>query len=243
MLITVVVGWALYTFCVHTFVGHNRVLKPLLAAPMPPLARTTLEVLWHLVTVMLACVAVAIAVYPVTHGPLDLALVEVFAVVILFLVFGPLHAGAGLHTPQWILLGPLLLCMAGLRLSVPYVAPVLLGLIAIVHLAWALGVAWPAPSRASAGAYLAGVPRGVRGPGRVACLAVALVLAGLALAVAADLPWARWLCVSVFAARFLYGVVESRFRPSIMGTPYAHLSLGFYSPLCALIAALAAVHA
>jgi len=50
-----------------------------------------------------------------------------------------------------------------------------------------------------------------------------------------------WVLVGVLVARGLYGYVDHRFRPGIIDTPFMQLNRRYYSPLCLLLAGLAAV--
>lgn len=124
--------------------------------------------------------------------------------------------------------------------------------IALIHLAWAAGVLWPAKDSKQLARWVLGGDAGVELPGRGACVGVALVLGGLAIAWLGaargdqSASWMRWvigvswLGVVVFALRGLGGFFERRFRPSIKGSPYAKMSIMLYSPLCLALAALVA---
>lgn len=124
--------------------------------------------------------------------------------------------------------------------------------IALVHLAWAAGVLWPAKDSAQLAQWVLGGEAGIAMPGRAACMGVALVLGGLAMVWLGaargeqSAPWMRWvtgvswLGVGVFALRGLGGFFERRFRPSIKSSPYAKMNIMLYSPLCLALAALVA---
>ena len=127
----------------------------------------------------------------------------------------------------------------------------LLVMIALAHLGWALGVAWPARDRQALALHVIGRHRL---PGPLACVVVAAALTAFALAFAVDagahpslaaharaLVAVRLGVVAIFAGRGLFGFVERRFRPAIAGTPYASYSRYLYSPLSLLLAGLGAL--
>jgi hypothetical protein len=132
----------------------------------------------------------------------------------------------------------------------PYLASILvaiaLGAIAALHVYWAAGGRWPGHDDASLADAVIGP---TRMPGPAACLAVAvLLLVAAALVVGAAAVPAPPLAVrigaagvaAVFALRAGYGFLEARLRPSIRGSRYATLNRRYYSPLCLVLAALAA---
>jgi len=93
--------------------------------------------------------------------------------------------------------------------------------LSLLHLYWAVGGLWPGKDRRELAAKIIG-DRPM--PGSIPCLVVAVaLLIG---------PW-RYpqLAACVFLLRGTLGLVEARFRPSIIGTPYQQLSRWIYSPL------------
>jgi hypothetical protein len=114
-----------------------------------------------------------------------------------------------------------------------------------IHLYWAFGGRWPGNDEASLVAQVVGRTRGMRAPGLVASLAVALALAAGGLLVAATLlpptPWdrlawlGRWGLGAVFLGRGLATYVPPIFRYA-EGTPFAALNRRAYGPLCLAIA-------
>jgi hypothetical protein len=127
--------------------------------------------------------------------------------------------------------------------------------IALLHVGWALGSAFPARSRASLSQHVIGVaPRGDLMPGRVATWVVAaglLALAACVLALGVELGASamsglRAVALTfavVFTLRGVGGFFEVSLRPAIRSTPYMKWSRFFYSPLSLLLALLIAVGA
>jgi hypothetical protein len=113
-----------------------------------------------------------------------------------------------------------------------------------VHLYWGLGGRWPGHDEASMVEHVVGRTRGMRAPGLLASIGVALALATGGALVAATLvstpwdPWlkaALWLLFAVFAGRGLATYVPPVFRYA-EGTPFATLNRRAYGPLCLAIA-------
>jgi hypothetical protein len=113
-----------------------------------------------------------------------------------------------------------------------------------IHLYWAFGGRWPGHDEASMVEHVVGRTRGMRAPGLLASIGVALALATGGALVAATLvstpwdPWlkaALWLLFAVFAGRGLATYVPPVFRYA-EGTPFATLNRRAYGPLCLAIA-------
>ncbi|CAM2010205.1 DUF3995 domain-containing protein [Acanthopleuribacter pedis] len=251
---------ALFTFWLHTFVGHRLVLEPVFAAPLSRLARGTTAAGWHFITYFLALnvIAGAFAARPDSDPNLLLALA------LFNLPFGALFLGVSLFhfrsftkLPQSSLLGTI-----GILGIVAYVWPVTLSakwgfalplalvllIIALIHVAWAQGSSWPAANSDDLLELVVGQKRGQAFPGRAATLAVAGLLAAaavltlLAARLGTDAPWVAgltWLMAAVFALRGFAGFFETRLRPATRDLPYHHWNRVLYSPLCLLMAASA----
>ena len=113
-----------------------------------------------------------------------------------------------------------------------------------IHLYWAFGGRWPGHDEASMVEHVVGRTSGMRAPGLVASLAVALALTVggvLVLASLASTAWdgwlqaARWGLLAVFAGRGLATYAPPVFRYA-EGTPFATLNRRAYGPLCLAIA-------
>ena len=113
-----------------------------------------------------------------------------------------------------------------------------------LHLYWAFGGRWPGHDEASMVEHVVGRTRGMRAPGLVASVAVALALAiggALVLGSQVTTPWdgwlqaARWGLLAVFAGRGLAAYAPPVFRYA-EGTPFATLNRRAYGPLCLAIA-------
>ena len=113
-----------------------------------------------------------------------------------------------------------------------------------IHVYWGFGGRWPGHDETSMVEYVVGRTRGMRAPGLLASVAVALALAAggvLVLATLATTPWdgwlraARWVLFVVFAGRGLAAYVPPVFRYA-EGTPFATLNRRAYGPLCLAIA-------
>lgn len=235
-------GWSLWVFAVHTVAGQRRVAAPLVASGTEPFARGTLEVVWHACTWSLFLGLCSLGWHLLQPSPLLIRLfgLHVAGLAALFLWLGPKRLGSGFALPQWLLTGPLALALLGVGQAPARLAAVLLAAVALVHLGWALGIAWPSPSAEEMPRYVIGRPKGASNlPGRLATLLVTLVVGALAAGLWLELPVVPFIVAAVFGARGLFGLVERRLRPTIAKTPYARLSRLFYSPLCLLIAALA----
>ena len=113
-----------------------------------------------------------------------------------------------------------------------------------IHVYWGFGGRWPGHDEASMVEHVVGRTRGMRAPGLLASVAVAVALAAGGVLVAATLtatpwdPWlkaARWVLFVVFAGRGLAAYVPPVFRYA-EGTPFATLNRRAYGPLCLAIA-------
>jgi hypothetical protein len=109
---------AFVTFALHTFVGGPQFARPLLAArDLPRIPKLTMYFCWHMVTVLLLGMAIALAYGAFVPNPaLTIAMIALslaFTVLSLGLVFG--FRVSALHLPQWVLfLVITLLATAGL---------------------------------------------------------------------------------------------------------------------------------
>lgn len=239
--------WMLYTTFVHAVVGGRRVAEPLLAANLGAFPRATLLVVWHGLTWLFLTLAVAM-IGASFHAPLRLlvpfAALQISGIAVVFVVVARRALGAAIRLPQWLLLGPLAIVAASSVATRPgaVACAVLLAAVALVHLAWAVGVSWPARDRAELGLHVFGSPKL---PGPFACAVVAAVLSVFALAFVVDprMPAGyavRLVVLLVFALRGFAGPFIDRFRPAVRGSPFAIYNRFMYSPLCLLVAALTA---
>lgn len=113
-------------------------------------------------------------------------------------------------------------------------------LLAALHLHWAYGGHWPAKDARSLARLVVGGRD--RMPSALACamVALALLLPALALLVPKVLPpilsqGVLWGTALVLLLRGLWGFFEHRFRPGILGDPYAHWNQRLYSPFCLIL--------
>ncbi len=229
----VLATFALYVALVNLVMGQTRVVVPLEADGIAPFPKSTLFVVWHMVSFTLVGTAVML-VYVTTrpNPPLRLFLAAELAFgAVFFIVRAARVHGAGFALPQWILLGPLALCIALPREG----APLTLVLVALMHVGWAAGMVFPSPSRELAATYVIGWRAGARMPGRVATILVAVTLLAMAYAALRGPRWATLLVACVLLGRGAFGWIEGRVRPRIAQTPYRILSRAFYSPLCLLL--------
>ena len=135
----------------------------------------------------------------------------------------------------------------GLTLTVTLAA--LIGAIAAVHFAWALGANWPAPKGENLAVY---VTAGTRRPSRILTLGVATAIAAAAAVVAlirvkTPAPWdmlgalAYIVVTLVFLGRGVAGYFPALWRRA-EGLPFHRLNRAFYSPLCLAIGAALAIN-
>ncbi len=119
--------------------------------------------------------------------------------------------------------------------------------LALLHVYWGLGGAWPARTRAGLGPMVVGTPPSEAMPSLLACLIVAglLVTAAILTAVVGFTrePWWVWRVGSagvgvVLALRGFGGFLEGRLRPETRAQPYFELNRRIYSPLCLVLAGL-----
>jgi len=240
-------GWMLYTTGVHAVLGGERVAAPLDASGIAAFPRATLLVVWHAVTwlfLTLAAAMAAAAFAPSLRVLVPFAALQLVGFSAVFLVVARRALGASIRLPQWFLLGPLALTAGATMTSRPAALAVvaILGVIGLVHALWAAGITWPARDRRELAWHVIGRPAS---PGGLACLVVAGILAVFAagFATTSDAGWVRAVRIAVvvvFAGRGVFGLVETRMRPAVVGTPYETYSRFMYSPLCVLVAALAA---
>jgi hypothetical protein len=118
-----------------------------------------------------------------------------------------------------------------------------LGLLALLHLYWALGGFWPGTDARTLARTVVGGPLETPMPSAIACAAVAALLALAVLIVlahagviappisVAPLRVAMLGIAGVLTARGAFGFLETRLRPVIVGSPYAQLNIALYSPL------------
>lgn len=99
------------TGLVHVFAGGPEVMVPLRASDVPPLPNAVLHVVWHMVTLMLAVMAGALA-YLVHNRNVVLALVLIalnLGTALIFVGYGAALLGTLAPMPQW----TIFLAMAG----------------------------------------------------------------------------------------------------------------------------------
>ena len=240
-------AWMLYTTGVHALIGGRLVAGPLRSAALAPFPQATLLVVWHGVTWLFLTIAGALALgalHPGLRVLAPFAALQLVGLAVIFLVVARRLLGSSIRLPQWFLLGPLAIVAASTLAarSNAVAAAAILAAMGAVHAGWAAGLSWPARDAEELALHVIGLHRM---PSRSACALVALTLgafAGILLVERTDgsVMVARVAIVAVFAARGVLGLVEARLRPVILGKPYATYSRLLYSPLCLLIAALAA---
>ncbi len=229
-------AFTLYVSFVHLIMGQKHVVVPLEADAIAPFPKSTLFVVWHMVSFTLVGTAVMLVYLEAHPNPplrLFLAAELAFGAAIFIARAARVH-GAGFALPQWILLGPLALCIALPRAG----APLTLVLLALMHVGWAAGMVFPSPSRELAPTYLIGSRAGGLAPGRLATVLVAVTLCAMAYASLNGPRWAALIVAAVLLTRGAFGWIEGRVRPRIAKTPYRFLSRAFYSPLCLLLGAV-----
>lgn len=119
---------------------------------------------------------------------------------------------------------------------------------AALHVAWGRGSSFPAPDRATLAEAVIGAPPGAPGnsgpgvPGPAACYAVAGVLSAGAVGINARWPLRRLVALLVVAALGARGVAGlAGVLPQDATSPtFRRWNRRLYSPLCLLLAALAA---
>jgi hypothetical protein len=216
-------GLSLFAAGIHGFVGQRRVVARLRGSTLDPFARATLGAIWHMVTWTFLVLAAGFlsGIEAVRTGAGLLA--GGYAVILL--IEAHRTFGAAIRLPQWIVLGAL-----GVYALIPrFAAPVLLGGIATLHLAWALAARWPA--RDDRGLAMATIGRAAS-PSPAACLAVAVAVAAMTIVlVAGPPPWLRATLAIPFIVRGTLGFGERWLRREIRGTPYEACSALAYTPL------------
>gem|GEM_PF-463836 len=241
--------WAAYVTGVHVFAGARRVLAPMVRAEMPAFARGTAVVVWHVVSWVLASIAVATAAAAfVPGGRALLAFAAVLAggSTVIFVRGAKTSLGGAIRLPQWMLLGPLAVGLAAAAFVPDHAAGVavglLLALVSAAHVAWAFGASWPARDAAELAAHVlpadAKRARTPTLPSRAATLAVAVVLAFMAVSiVVVRSPWPAVTIGGLFAARGLFGLIYPAWART--RGPFGVYNRIMYSPACLLVATLA----
>jgi Protein of unknown function (DUF3995) len=224
----VAAGLCAAVFLVHTFAGQRRVVSPLLESDTRQFAKSTLLVVWHMVTWTLAVSFVALLLAPRTPALALVVTVLTLGYAGAFLAVASLRMGAAIRLPQWILLGATgLASLAAYADRGPWFFKGSLLAIAVLHLAWTAGASWPEASREALALAVIGRPAF---PSRAACLIVAAALVAFALG-----PVPPVVVGAIFAARGLLGFVEPWLRREIHGTAYEAYSRFIYSPLALAI--------
>jgi Protein of unknown function (DUF3995) len=125
-------------------------------------------------------------------------------------------------------------------------ALILLGL-AMVHLYWGIGGYWPGTDEASLVEHVVGRTPGMRAPTLLACVIVAVCLAGVAgfvivkgLVGPLSPAFAMLVKVGLYAAALVFILRGAAgYLPGIFdyarGTPFYSLNMSLYSPLCLAI--------
>ncbi len=260
----------LLTALIHGLLGTRKILQPVLASAVGDTSKHTSEVAWHILTwhfLLLSGAAVAAALVPAIAKPFAyFSGATALGSAALFIALGAKRFQSPWAMPQWAIFLPI----AGLSLAAPHTAALtsermavlgrygaafVLVAIALLHVAWALGSAFPARSRAHLAGYVVGAELPVTVmPGKLATWVVAvglLALAGCVLALGLALsPAATWALraiattfVAIFTLRGALGFFEVALRPAIPNTPYMKWSRAYYSPLSLLLALLIAVGA
>lgn len=246
IMLLVLALWAAYVTCVHIFGGARRVVAPFRHAEVDRFSRSTMLVVWHGTTWMLLTVTATFAIaafVPAFQSAAMLGALQALGFAIVFLVTARRELGASIRLPQSALLGPMALgaltALVGARHGGPVAAGALVAAIALGHLAWTFGAAWPARDAEQLAQFV--LPGGTRLPHRAV---TGLVAVGLA-AVSASLfafgftGRARALALAaavVFALRGLAGYVVFARSPR----PFSIYDRVVYSPGCLFIAALVA---
>ena len=91
------------TTLVHLFVGGPEVYTPLRAAPIDPVVQSVLSVVWHMVSLMLAVMAMMLFALWRSHTPemsVASALLSL-GTALLFLGYGAADLGTPWPMPQW----------------------------------------------------------------------------------------------------------------------------------------------
>lgn len=241
--------WAAYITCVHTFGGARHVVAPFRDAEVDRFARSTLLVVWHGTTWMLVTVTASFAIaafIPSFRSAAMLGALQALGFAVVFLVTARRELGASIRLPQSALLGPMALggltALVGARHGGPVAAGALVAAIALGHLAWTFGAAWPARDAEQLAQFV--LPRGSRLPPRAMTGLVAIVLGAMSASLLAFglTDRARVLAIAaavVFAVRGLAGfLVLPIFTRS--ARPFSIYDRVVYSPGCLFIAALVA---
>ncbi|MEM6533825.1 MAG: DUF3995 domain-containing protein [Myxococcota bacterium] len=246
----------IFSFWLHTVVGHLTVHQPLQSLGGTPIARGTTAVCWHLTTAMLGFQAVFLTYAAVAGRPSPLLLWVLVALngtaAALFVAVSRGSHGGFFALPQWTLLAPIALLIAWHQLTpilvhAAWTMGVTLALIvfalAILHIAWGLGSPWPERDQMRLLALVVGTQRG-RFPSPRACFTVAgaLTLAGVSVLFAPSVPiltYAPWAVGGVFLLRGVGGYLEGFARPECLTLPYGFWNRTLYSPLCLGLGTLA----
>jgi len=92
-----------FTFLVHTFVGGPEIYAPVRASDFDPALRSVLSVVWHIVTIMLAVMAVGVFVTAISrNAALEWVLIALnLGTAALFIGYGLADLGNVIEMPQW----------------------------------------------------------------------------------------------------------------------------------------------
>jgi hypothetical protein len=151
--------WAAYVGSVHIFGGEMRVVRPLRLAHVERFARGTLLAVWHMVTWALLTLTIAIALAAATPRLKDLIIfagIQAAGFAAVFVAIARRELGAAIRLPQWLLLGPLAIGLLSAATPRPgaIAAGAMIGLLGLLHFAWALGFDWPARDRQELSAHV-----------------------------------------------------------------------------------------
>ncbi len=110
-------GLMALTVLIHAFMGGSEIYAPLRDGTLHPLVASVLSVVWHVITAILALMAIALLwVARHRNRPLELMLIAMqLSFAVLFLAYGMVDLGNIIQMPQWIifLAGPALILLAG----------------------------------------------------------------------------------------------------------------------------------
>lgn len=246
---------AIVTWWIHTFIGGQRVLNPLITSEIAGFPKAVMMVCWHAITYFLGVMALGLtwASFNHHHSAHDLVLWGSIAMTLPFalgfIVVGKQRFNRWFVLPQFYLLGGISILSAcslfffkvlDAQMVLGMGLGVVLSILAAIHVIWAFGSPWPVKTQQELVALVVGMPAGKPFPGKLATMGVGMMLgvSGCVLIYTSllgiqtnMLNTGLWSLACVFCLRGLVGYLDTLLRPWTKSLPFRYWNRVLYSPI------------